>query len=312
MYTDGSDNDEMSLPPSFVAAMDMVFGVSGWTGVATMPMLGHHQTRNVAPPIPFPFLTASIPVFASLALDRQPSSLVSLGMPSPISTVDFPLPTAVRRTKRKRTLPALARQRGRTIVQFSGSYQAPETCCVCLDGLLLTAADEVELPGCRHRLHSRCLWAVLTGPSLGADSMMRCPMCRQALDRYDLRDMGCAVGPADLRCLAQACHAFRSLLTSRTGRLHAEDPVAHATQVAHAIRQAATLTARDGFVYNTCILSLERMLDHKLQFVNTLAVQLSVQRRGVWPAGAVTDFVDSALACHVDVLRATARAVAAD
>jgi hypothetical protein len=99
----------------------------------------------------------------------------------------------------------------------------------------------------------------------------------------------------------------------RTGRLQAEDPVAHATQVAHAICQAATLTARDGFVYNTCILSLERMLDHKLQFVHTLATQMSVQqRRGMWGAGAMTDFVDSALACHVDVLRATARAVAAD
>lgn len=299
MFTD--DDESMTLPPSIVAAMDMVFGVSGWT--TTVPMTtGFHSRPSMFGGAASPLPSFAVPLFSA----PLPASLTY--HPSPISTVDFPLPSLPR--TRKRTLSSVMRCR-------SKSLRAADTCCVCLDPLWSsttgggeTVNNEARLPACQHCLHVRCLWAVLTGPSLGADSMMRCPLCRQSLDRYDLRQMGYAVGPRELQRVARACQAYRSLLTTTT-TTH-RDQAAHTKQVAHNIREAATLTARDGFVYNTCILSLDRMLDHKLRFADTLATQIALQRR-LWPATtglSDVDVVASSLACHVDVLVHTARVVA--
>ena len=55
-------------------------------------------------------------------------------------------------------------------------------CSICLDPVLGRA---ITLP-CGHVFHRICVFAILTTSTLGSDSMMRCPLCRYKLDRYDV------------------------------------------------------------------------------------------------------------------------------
>ena len=214
----------------------------------------------------------------------------------PISTVDFPRPTDRKRTRRVRRPTA----RG-------------EGCCICLEslaapgrppgaegggGLRRPRGSVVTLP-CTHSLHDRCLWAVQTNGSLGATSMMRCPLCRFALDRYSLYAMGYDVRPSQLVGIAGACGAFRALLTNDLWRQH-RGPDARRLALVRAIRQCRSLSALDGFVYNTCVVALERMLQHKRLMVHTLRLQMG--RRPPDPM----EVIRSTLAYHVDVLIHTA------
>ena len=151
---------------------------------------------------------------------------------------------------------------------------------------------------CAHRLHAACLWGVQTSDCLGAASMMRCPLCRVPLDRHDLGTMGYRVGASALAATARRCHAFRCLLEGPPPSSAAHRP----SSIVRAIRHCHDLTSLDGFVYNTCLLPLDRMIEHKLGFARALRRELSSVRRGV----SSYEDVLSSLACHVEVLIHTA------
>ena len=135
--------------------------------------------------------------------------------------------------------------------------------------------------------------------------MMKCPMCRAPVDRHDLLRAGYAVSPRRLsrgppsawrgasapKQVGRACHALRALLVDRQ---RIQPP-----WVIRYLVDSRSLTSMDGFVYNTCLLSLERMLHHKGNFVRTLQNQLAIMQHR---SHMLTDFIDSSLACHVDVL----------
>lgn len=249
-------------------------------------------------------------------------------MPGPITTLDFPDPqpttaadggtTSKRRTALQSSHRASGAARSRKRARSAPPVVVTKDdgcCCVCLDTLSLADRQQQLLP-CKHRLHARCLWGVLTSVTLGASSMMRCPLCRCAIDRHDLQAMGYAVGPARLGTVARACRALWSLVHNDLHPTAAADAHHHeprAQLVARAVRRSAGLSAVDGFLYNTCILSLERMLHHKINFVHTLREQLAVVTSSHRPnAGRRptvidrADFIASSLACHVDVLIHTA------
>lgn len=170
-----------------------------------------------------------------------------------------------------------------------------------------SSSDGGVLAACGHELHAGCLWGILPSLCLGAESMMRCPLCRHPIDRYDLIAMGygdTVTHPRQLAAVAQRCHAFRSLVTPEGGSSAVLTGVPRSTLTARLVQRCASLTARDGFVYNTCVLPLERMLHHKQNFANSLHLQLStLHRSGPYDRCA---FIDSSLACHVDVLIHTA------
>jgi hypothetical protein len=65
------------------------------------------------------------------------------------------------------------------------------------------------------------------------------------------------------------------------------------------VSQCAKTEALDGFLYNTCLLAIERSIRHKQSFVRVLAIELnnSRQRRVVSET-----FIAERIACHVDVL----------
>jgi hypothetical protein len=218
----------------------------------------------------------------------------------PITTLDFPLTRHARsvantRPRRHSIIPPNLSKRRRVPQEEDGC------CCICLEPLGTGTASLLgQLPGCNHVFHNHCLWGVLNSATLGASSMMRCPLCRSPIDRHDLAGMGWNVKPRTLRCVASACNAYRSLLESH----HA---VPRGTFVAKAILAAASLTAADGFVYNTCVLALERMLRHKRSLVQSIKQQLGSRHRSRMFDRC--DFIDSCLACHVDVLIHTANHV---
>ena len=244
-------------------------------------------------------------------------------LPTPISTADFPRPRGLR-LPRPRVVSETAagptvRKRGRDGRgdAAEGSHHhdsgSGELCCICLE--TLSSRKGWPLP-CEHRLHALCLWGLLTMPCLGASSMLRCPLprgkcqplslslsvrvwwtwhwprqvCRQAVDRHDLAALGYDVSPRHLAWAARTCADLRALRQHQGGGAAAS---------AAAIRRCARLSAADGFVYNTCVVALERMLLHKLRLVDTLRDQLA------HPSNAdcdVTDVVRMSVDCHVEVL----------
>lgn len=292
------------LPNTVVAAMDMLFGIRGWEtvpGAITVSLdaaaPGGRPSVLTAPIWPPPtrwFYEAVNPWAAAPA--------GSLSLPQAVSTVEFPAPEVVRgrRPRRGTGTPS------RNVRRRRGSPTVPDEvrplCCVCLDPV---EDDAAQLPECQHTLHARCLWGVLTPACLGASSMMRCPLCRHPLDRPALVALGYDVGPRTLARVAHACQAYRQLLSgnpaTETGPRADEAPAA---PLVRAIRAAATLTARDGFVYNTCLLALERMIRHKRTLSHSLAQQLAAWHAAP-PADETVTFdavLAASVACHVDVL----------
>ena len=193
-------------------------------------------------------------------------------LPIAISTTAFPPPPGWR-----------PRKRGRRHQEVDDCG----TCCICLETLADADANN-QLPSCSHVLHAHCLWGMLTSTVFGSGSMMRCPLCREEVDRYDLLVMGyVAARPSRLRVIDRACNAFSSLI----GDHHPADPRgSRSEQCAYTIQVASKLCASDRFLYNVCLLALERMVQHKRSFALSL------------PRDADPDTVDSMLACHVDVL----------
>lgn len=244
-------------------------------------------TGTDAHSIPFEFdLSGDIP---SLLFDLSHAwPVLRLNVPRPLSTTGFPLP-------RLRVLPSRRANKKR------GRNGTATDCSVCLNPV--RGAGGARLP-CGHRLHHRCLYGLLTLPVLGAGGMMRCPMCRYAVDRYDLRDaIGLDVSPSQLRRVAQRCDAMRAL----SGGHHrpSSSPPDHGA-VAVLVRRLATARASDGFCYNSVLLCLDRALFHRRGMVHGLAGQLAQEFHGTMD---VVDFIDNAVACHVKVLMNTAHTV---
>ena len=108
--------------------------------------------------------------------------------------------------------------------------------------------------------------------------MMHCPLCRFALDRYNLRDeMSFNVSVARLRLTSVRCNNFRMGFLSGfhthgdpnakiiTGGCNAtaSEPV---SRVASKLVQGCfAMKAEDGFVYNVSLLALDRAVSHHSQ-----------------------------------------------
>ena len=217
-------------------------------------------------------------------------------LPTPVSTADFPdsgamslmpsrsphtRPTTTSRcaTKRKRHVPA------------------PD-CCIYLE--TVSSGLAATLP-CEHVLHRLCLFSLMNSPVLGALSMVRCPLCRYAIDRYDLRGT-CDVTVPRVIQTAKRCAGIR-LLTNGY-HLSPVDPPSRI--VARLIQDCKDTSADDGFVYNIAILSIERAISHRLRFVQTLAMQLQAPQNQLHDP---LEFISENLACHVEVLMRVANHV---
>lgn len=93
-------------------------------------------------------------------------------LPVPITTTEFPDIQKGHRRLGKRI---------RTSVQLVLCPPTIENCPICLEDM----TDTIQIP-CGHTFHRICIFSVLTTTTMGSDSMMRCPLCRYRLDRYDL------------------------------------------------------------------------------------------------------------------------------
>lgn len=215
--------------------------------------------------------------------------LSGLMAPSALSTAEFPDQPQLLLKAGLRP----ARKRGRS---------AAACCCICLDAVCTGNDDSLEFP-CGHAFHRRhCAFNLLATPVLGAQSMMRCPMCRACVDRHDLANVlgADAVKPSALCAIAKRCESFRSLTDGTSGALPRQEPIAKA--VARCIQRCAAMRASDGFVYNTCLLAIDRALFHRRGFVRVLEGQL---RSGSQSPDDVPGFVETSLLCHVEVLMHT-------
>jgi hypothetical protein len=246
--------------------------------------------------IPFEFeLSGDIPSLLFDLSHAWPVLRLSVPqIPRPLSTTGSPLP--------RLRLPPHKRARGGGTV--GGVAAAAADCSVCLEPV--RGGGGARLP-CGHRLHPRCLYGLLTLPVLGAGGMMRCPMCRYAVDRYDLRDaIGLDVSPAQLRRVAQRCDAMRAL-----GGGGGPSAAPEHGAVAGLVRRLAAARASDGFCYNSVLLCLDRALFHRRGLVLGLANQLAQEFNRTSGDGSMdeTDFINNAVACHVKVLMNTAHTV---
>lgn len=242
----------------------------------------------------FPPMNATVLDNSILSALLFPSNLGRNGpipqIPTPVCTSDFPdtpdpLPVtskvlAVRcPTKRKRT----------------GTCQ---DCCICLETVSPNIA--ATLP-CGHAFHRLCLFSLMTYPVLGARSMVHCPMCRYALDRYDIRPI-CDVSVRRMLQAAQRCKSLRKLING----CHASNVEPSFRVVAKLIQDCQTTTADDGFVYNVALLAIDRALSHHLNFARTLAMQFQSPHNQQHDP---LEFISQNLACHVEVLMRTANHV---
>jgi hypothetical protein len=163
-----------------------------------------------------------------LMLTGRPSG-PSVRVPQPITTTSFPdrpaadppvHPATTRAAKRRSS-----RRRARTdedpVVRKKSRAGGggPDGCAICLESL--DAASPAAVLPCAHSYHRRCLFAVLTAPTLGSCSMVRCPLCRASVDRYDLAAMGYDVGPRRLARAQRRCGALFRLLTGGGTGIHA-------------------------------------------------------------------------------------------
>lgn len=215
-------------------------------------------------------------------------------IPRPLTTTGFPLPrfSGGRFTVDGRE-PSTKRPR-----LADGSIPV---CPICLEDV---TSAWMCLP-CGHRMHRVCAYGLLTLPALGSGGMMRCPMCRDTIDRYDLQEMGLDVSPPQLQRIAVRCNAVRALGSG--GGMDSRMQPNYAA-VARLVRQSSGARASDGFVYNTVLLAIERAIFHRKGLVRGLADQLAVRQT---PLDTIT-FIDGVIKSHVDVLIGAAHAVVTD
>jgi hypothetical protein len=215
-------------------------------------------------------------------------------LPTPVTTSNFPDVDAERhepsncaptgRGRRKRVRP-----------------NAPD-CSICLEPVTQKPA---VLP-CKHELHRSCLFSLMTYPILGARSMVHCPMCRYALDRYDLQNaLHCDISVRRLAQSARRCGLLRKLTngTFHSTALGSSQPISRV--VATMVAGCQNMTADDGFVYNVAVLAIDRAISHRQNLASSLKVQLQCPRnRSLDPF----EFISGNISCHVEVLMRTASA----
>lgn len=219
-----------------------------------MPLRSHQLNLDTAVFLPDAFITALTTIDVALRshnASHRFTPLPRMSLPVCVTTTEFPLPCKKRGMARKRRLlvPRYARARGNRKRVVTSDHEE-DTCCVCLESLHGSNQNVITL-SCDHTFHDRCLWSVQTNNAYGAKGMVRCPLCRTPIDRYDLNAMGLDVSPSQLARIAIRCDALR--------RLQQNDPApssARTTWVKDAVRKCQPLTAVDGFLYNTCILAL--------------------------------------------------------
>lgn len=132
-----------------------------------------------------------------------------------------------------------------------------EKCSICLDNVRIH--QSVLLP-CSHSFHFKCITAVLPNAALGARSMLRCPLCRFELDRHNLAFMGFDVSVSYLKTVSLRCDSIRLL---NNGRI--KTPAELATLINNSYRA----NFADGFLYNVCILPIERAIQHRKYVMQT-------------------------------------------
>lgn len=158
---------------------------------------------------------------------------------------------------------------------------APDTdtnCSICLESM--DRNNAVQLP-CKHYLHVLCMVSLLPGMALGSRSMVRCPMCRYDIDRYDLGTMGFPVRVRDIVSAGTKCKTIRELRNEQNRTCD---------QVARLVRTSYQTCATDGLVYNVCVLSIERALRHRRMFMQSINLVTRLEE------------IELSLACHLTVL----------
>lgn len=105
---------------------------------------------------------------------------------------------------------------------------------------------------------------------------------------------GFNVSPKRLHQAARCCNAIRTLSTTNGSTSH--------VSVCQLVRQCQKTEAIDGFLYNTCVLSIERSLAHKRMFIRGLTNEMNIPRRRRSISSSVISFIEERLACHIDVL----------
>lgn len=213
-------------------------------------------------------------------------------LPHPVSTTGFKAPR-IRRTHR--TPPPQVRPR-RAPLADDERHRGDKNCPVCLEPIL-RRPQHICLP-CGHQMHGTCAFGLLNLPVLGASAMVRCPLCRAFLDRYDIETMGIPVGPRDLAGVERRCLAVRRLAQPFSATENTKT-----TEVSALVRRCRGGRASDGFIYNIAILPIERALYHRRNLANQIKDQMRLSPTRDYP---IADFVDLALECHVTVLIKTA------
>ena len=140
-------------------------------------------------------------------------------------------------------------------------------------------------------------------PVLGERSMVHCPLCRDSLDRYDIRErIGCDVSVKRMAQTALRCDKLRKL-TNGSGALTAMGSSLPLSRVvAQLVQGCRSMTADDGFVYNVAILAIDRAILHRKHFARTLDMQLRSPRN---QDHDTMELIQSNLACHIQVLMRT-------
>lgn len=106
--------------------------------------------------------------------------------------------------------------------------------------------------------------------------------------------MGYDAIPSRLILTQRRCNGLR--------RLACGVPRTSTQSVAKLVQQCADTTAADGLFYNVSILALERALFHRITFRRSLEYDLGQSRNHAFDQW---QFIQSSLACHIDVLMHT-------
>jgi hypothetical protein len=94
--------------------------------------------------------------------------------------------------------------------------------------------------------------------------------------------------------VGKRCNAIQSL--------HATVGLESNATVCRWIRQCEGTEAMDGFLYNTCLLAIDRSLTHKQSFMDGLKIDMHNQIRRGATSDQLSRLIEDYLACHVDVL----------
>lgn len=167
-----------------------------------------------------------------------------------------------------------------------------QCCSICLENI--ASATAVQLP-CMHSLHRLCICALHGNTVMGARSMVRCPNCRYELDRYDLLRMGYRAHPRQLAVIALRCQSIRLLASGAV----ADTGVYHMERIGRLIMRCRDTDASDGLIYNVALLSLERSLHHRKQFMWSISYQVDNTKP---PTEEEYVNIQVALECHIEVL----------